>query len=349
MAGGAARARVPQDSIGGVGMSVWAKAWAYEQFIGNAGAKSVLVALAEFADEFGECWPGHETLASMTELSVRTIERHIATLVEGRWIAAVGRHGDGREARQTYRFEAPAERLNPRGKQKRSPVKLSGDQGPTLASDRPSRCRVDEAPITADLVSPSSRGLAPPPIGDHPSNCRVVDNDHPTISTRPPDNFDTTTRQFRQRSIEEPSDDPSLNRQSLLAAAVPVAACEAAAPPDEVRVIQAFDLSIAMVWGIERSRPWPHPTDRVIAQRWLEAGATLALCGAVFDAVHQRRKAQGEDPPRSLRYHDSAVGDAIKLGAAPVTGSGPTPQQQAQIQERIRQQVAEFKSEKARA
>jgi hypothetical protein len=326
-------------------MSVWAKAWAYEQFIGNAGAKSVLVALAEFADEFGECWPGHDTLASMTELSVRTIERHIAALVEGRWIAALGRHGDGREARQTYRFEAPAERLNPRGKPRRSPVKLSGDQKVPRAGDHPSTCRVNEARITADLVGADSPSQLPAKADDHPSNCRVVDDDHPTISTQPPDNFDTTTRQFRQRSIEEPSEEPSMNRQ---AAAVPVAAGEAAALPDEVRVIQEFDRSIATVWGAERARPWPHQHDRVTALGWLDDGATVALCADVFDALHQRRKAQGQDPPRSLRYHDSAIAEAIKLGSAPMAVSGPTPQQQAVIKQRIRDQVAEFKAEKVR-
>lgn len=64
-------------------MSHRATSWAYRQLVGGAGAKFVLVALADFADETGCCWPSQKTLAVMTSQSERAVRRHLAHLEDG--------------------------------------------------------------------------------------------------------------------------------------------------------------------------------------------------------------------------------------------------------------------------
>ncbi len=75
-------------------MSVWAQSWAYEQRLGkwreprdgkrswkgDPGAKSVLAALATFADENGYCYAGQDTLAEMTDMSERSVREHLHNL-----------------------------------------------------------------------------------------------------------------------------------------------------------------------------------------------------------------------------------------------------------------------------
>ena len=67
-------------------MSDWAQSWAYEQRLGrwretnsgkrawkgDPGAKSVLAAVATFADEEGYAYCGQETLAEMTDMTERS-------------------------------------------------------------------------------------------------------------------------------------------------------------------------------------------------------------------------------------------------------------------------------------
>lgn len=61
-------------------MSVEAIAWAAKQKAGSPGAKLVLIALANYANEDGECWPSQATLAQWTEQGERTIRRHLIDL-----------------------------------------------------------------------------------------------------------------------------------------------------------------------------------------------------------------------------------------------------------------------------
>lgn len=71
-------------------MSWQAMAWAFRTPISNVGAKFVLLALAEHAREDAtsawSCFPSVKRLASFTAQSERTVERHLAWLVENGWI-----------------------------------------------------------------------------------------------------------------------------------------------------------------------------------------------------------------------------------------------------------------------
>lgn len=56
--------------------------WAYAQTVETSGAKFVLVALADFADQEWSCFPSQERLAAMTGQSVRTVRRQLVALEE---------------------------------------------------------------------------------------------------------------------------------------------------------------------------------------------------------------------------------------------------------------------------
>jgi hypothetical protein len=114
-------------------VSVWAQSWAYEQRLGrwrelkegkrtwkgDPGAKSVLAAVATFADEKGYAYCGQDTLAEMKDMTERSVREHLHNL----------EHAYGRIRREHRRKEkgggrgeftsdgiwllAPAHRLRP--------------------------------------------------------------------------------------------------------------------------------------------------------------------------------------------------------------------------------------------
>lgn len=61
-------------------MSARAMAWAWEQECPSANAKLVLLALADRADEDGECWPSRQWLHTKTGLHVESVKRALAAL-----------------------------------------------------------------------------------------------------------------------------------------------------------------------------------------------------------------------------------------------------------------------------
>lgn len=61
-------------------MSIEAIMWARSVTTGSVGRKAVLLVLADYADERGECFPSQQLIAEHTEQSVRTVQRQIADL-----------------------------------------------------------------------------------------------------------------------------------------------------------------------------------------------------------------------------------------------------------------------------
>jgi hypothetical protein len=117
----------------GRAVSVWAQSWAYEQRLGrwrdlgdgkkgwkgDPGAKSVLAAVATFADEEGYAYCGQDTLAEMTEMSERSVREHLHNLEHayGKIRREHRRKGPGRN-RGEFTSDgiwllAPAHRLRP--------------------------------------------------------------------------------------------------------------------------------------------------------------------------------------------------------------------------------------------
>lgn len=85
-------------------MSFQTLRWAEQQRVGSAHRKSVLLCLAQFADENHSCFPGQTKLAELTELSVRTVRTHLARLEADQLIQRSRRQTEGRHGRNTDRY-----------------------------------------------------------------------------------------------------------------------------------------------------------------------------------------------------------------------------------------------------
>jgi hypothetical protein len=64
-------------------MSVEAISWALQQQTGDARSKLLLLCLANYADDKGQCWPSQSILAEQTEQSVDTVQRRLDMLEDG--------------------------------------------------------------------------------------------------------------------------------------------------------------------------------------------------------------------------------------------------------------------------
>jgi len=61
-------------------MSVRAMTWALDQKVGDHTLKLILIALADFADEKGHCFPPQKMLAEIAECSIDTVQRGLKKL-----------------------------------------------------------------------------------------------------------------------------------------------------------------------------------------------------------------------------------------------------------------------------
>jgi len=67
-------------------MSIQAVAWAISKRVGSPTGKALLICLANYANERGECWPSQRTIAHEAELSRRTAITWLNRLERDRFI-----------------------------------------------------------------------------------------------------------------------------------------------------------------------------------------------------------------------------------------------------------------------
>lgn len=79
--------------------------WAYEQRVGNPSAKSVLIALANQANDKAKCWPGIEYIVKRTEFSRRSVITHLQYLDDRGFISRTIRPGDGKTGRKSNVYQ----------------------------------------------------------------------------------------------------------------------------------------------------------------------------------------------------------------------------------------------------
>lgn len=77
-------------------MSSQAVAWAIVHQAGGMSAKAVLLSLANYANEYGECWASQSTIADGAECSVRQVRRILLDLAERGLIERERRGGAGK-------------------------------------------------------------------------------------------------------------------------------------------------------------------------------------------------------------------------------------------------------------
>ena len=136
-------------------MSFEAVAWAAGQGDCSSPAKFVLIAIANYADEVGECWPSRKMLASFTNQSVETISRRLKELEQEGYIERLERTRDnGSRTSDCIRLlmdRAPD-----------APPRQSEEGGPLVNMTRPP-CQYDEAPLVTVDEAPSSLLTRPEP------------------------------------------------------------------------------------------------------------------------------------------------------------------------------------------
>ena len=112
-------------------MSSQAVAWAIVHKAGSMSAKAVLLSLANYANEYGECWASQQTIAEGAECSVRQVRRILIDLADAGLIERERRGGAGK-GRDTDMIrlrmrELPAI-LTSKRREEEQPDKLAGSQ-----------------------------------------------------------------------------------------------------------------------------------------------------------------------------------------------------------------------------
>lgn len=98
-------------------MSIQAVAWAIDQKTGSPAGKVVLLCVANYADENGECWPSQETIAAETELSERSVREWLQKLEEaGLLTRSPRRRDDGYRASDLIRLSFKSQPAKSAGK-----------------------------------------------------------------------------------------------------------------------------------------------------------------------------------------------------------------------------------------
>lgn len=128
-------------------MSNEAITWAYQQTAPSPGAKFVLVALADMADEAHSCFPGQAKLAAMTGQGERTVRRQLAELEAAGLVVREHRFGErGHRTSDRYVLQIPTGQIGHRPN--RPPAKSTTSQ-----SDH----RPDTTSLPANLAVPTGQ------------------------------------------------------------------------------------------------------------------------------------------------------------------------------------------------
>lgn len=120
-------------------MSVQASTWAWAQPTSSSGQRLVLLALADTADDTGECWPGVRRICEKTQLSERQVRTHLDALEAAELLDRTRRRrADGTLGTYTYRLAMATGSEQPQAAHRRTsgsqpPV---GQRRPTAAQNR---------------------------------------------------------------------------------------------------------------------------------------------------------------------------------------------------------------------
>jgi DNA-binding transcriptional ArsR family regulator len=142
-------------------MSAEARAWAKKQRTGSPAAKSVLVALADYAGEKAQCWPSQETLARDTELSERAVRKHLLKLQEAGFISRTGRY-DERGWRTSDLFTLDLE--NARHHRHEVPVDQRHEVPVVISEPKQGKSLVRKEKAARHIRKPPARGAGEPSL-----------------------------------------------------------------------------------------------------------------------------------------------------------------------------------------
>jgi len=135
-------------------MSVQAITWALQVRAGGPSRKAVLLAIANYANEDGVCWPSHGRLADDTEMCVRSVGTIVRELEDAGLLLSERRNGAGghRTANQ-YRLPLTAKVAARRGGQPANGSSQQANCSRPNGNCLPNRNRHEpsEEPLAIDL------------------------------------------------------------------------------------------------------------------------------------------------------------------------------------------------------
>ena len=120
--------------------------------IGDPMAKLVLIALADRANDDGECWPSIQTLAEQCECHRRTVERALAKLEDVGAIYRVNRYQEGRKQSNVYRITLDAAESRIETAQSRRGSGTESHKAPNEAPISLSRGKRFKPPTLSELI-----------------------------------------------------------------------------------------------------------------------------------------------------------------------------------------------------
>lgn len=145
-------------------MSWQATAWAERQVTGSPARKVLLLVLANYADEYGVCWPSQEVLSRGTEQSLDTIQRQLRVLAKmGLIMVAARPMGRGRWPGRTYKLNmSVAETTEPQTAARTDDEQagLTPATEPQPAGDR-AAMSTDHRAATSTVTEPQALRLEP--------------------------------------------------------------------------------------------------------------------------------------------------------------------------------------------
>lgn len=152
-------------------MSIKALNWATEIYVGDGVAKSVLRAIANYADENGHCFPSHRRLALDTEFSPDTVKRRIAQLEQWGflvsfrcWMDENGVRNKEERGRETSRELRLALNKTPEHPSESGDEERSESHGMGGADSTPQHVAppTQAAPLGMHVAPPPHAGVLPP-------------------------------------------------------------------------------------------------------------------------------------------------------------------------------------------
>ena len=235
-------------------MSFQALNWAVKQRVGSPVSKGILMALANYADERGTCFPSHDRLVRETELSEKSVRTHLKRLEDLRIIESERmRDAAGRLGMIRYilcldqSFDIDPEETKGQRKVKADDESIAENEQTTVEEPAASGAN---GPVEAGTSGspPASEGENPPVSGSGESLSKITTLSQP-LSTSP-------REEGRER--EPPSlDNPPIPRVQFLAA-------EPDTDPEFEALATAWPVKdkLADAWIV-----WENlaPTDRVAA------------------------------------------------------------------------------------
>lgn len=156
-------------------MSIEAMNWARKIYVGDAMGKSLLRAIADYADEHGHCWPSLQRLADDCDMSIDSVRRRIKLLEEigvvatfRAWMDEHGKRnseGRGRETSRDIRLLLEVARTRDIVDEAAEETAESGEEGEAPLANSKGPLAIGEGSQQLGAGSQSARGgvaLVPP-------------------------------------------------------------------------------------------------------------------------------------------------------------------------------------------